>query len=74
MSSIHGSGGFPGGGHSNPLQHSCLENPHGQSSVAGCCPWGHKESDTTKATNHACMQHKLAEIGDLIRVMTLKLI
>ena len=22
-----GSGSFPGGGHGNPLQHSCLENP-----------------------------------------------
>ena len=26
-SSIPGSGRFPGGGHGNPLQHSCLENP-----------------------------------------------
>ena len=25
-SSIHGSGRSPGGGHSNPLQYSCLEN------------------------------------------------
>ena len=25
--SILGSGRFPGGGHSNPLQYSCLENP-----------------------------------------------
>ena len=24
---IHGSGRFPGGGHSNSLQYSCLENP-----------------------------------------------
>ena len=24
---ISGSGGPPGGGHSNPLQYSCLENP-----------------------------------------------
>ena len=24
---IPGSGRFPGGGHGNPLQHSCLENP-----------------------------------------------
>ena len=24
-----GLGISPGGGHSNPLQHSCLENPHG---------------------------------------------
>ena len=26
-SSIPGSGRFPGGGHGNPLQYSCLENP-----------------------------------------------
>ena len=25
--SISGSGRFPGGGHGNPLQYSCLENP-----------------------------------------------
>ena len=25
--SIPGSGRFPGGGHDNPLQHSCWENP-----------------------------------------------
>ena len=25
--SVRGSGRSPGGGHSNPLQHSCLENP-----------------------------------------------
>ena len=25
--SIPGSGRFPGGGHSNPLQYSCLETP-----------------------------------------------
>ena len=28
---------------------------HGQSSLVGCSPWGHKESDTTEATEHACM-------------------
>ena len=27
VSSIPGSGISPGGGHGNPLQHSCLENP-----------------------------------------------
>ena len=27
MGSILGSGRSPGGGHGNPLQHSCLENP-----------------------------------------------
>ena len=30
----------------NPLQYSCLENPHGQRSLVGCSPWGHKQSDT----------------------------
>ena len=27
-------GRVPGGGHGNPLQYSCLENPHGQRSLA----------------------------------------
>ena len=46
-----------GGGHSNPLQYSCLENPHGQRSLAGCSPWGRKESDTTEPLSTA--QHKV---------------
>ena len=37
-----------GGGHGNPLQYSCLENPHGQRSLAGYSPWGCKESVMTK--------------------------
>ena len=37
-----------GGGHSNPLQYSCQENPHGQKSLAGYSPWGRKESDRTE--------------------------
>ena len=27
MGSIPGSGRYPGGGHGNPLQYSCVENP-----------------------------------------------
>ena len=46
---IPGSGRPPGGGHSNPLQYSCLEN-HGQRSLAGYSPWFHKESDMIIAT------------------------
>ena len=38
----------PRGGHGNPLQYSCLENPHGQKSLVGCSPWGRKESDTAE--------------------------
>ena len=40
MSSIPGLGRFPGGGHGNLLQYSCLENPHGQRSLAGYSPQG----------------------------------
>ena len=45
---IPGLGRSPGGGYGNPLHYSCLENPHGQRSLAGYSPWGHKESDTTE--------------------------
>ena len=48
LGSIPGLGRSPGGGHGNPLQYSCLENPHGQRSLAGCSPWGRKELDTTE--------------------------
>ena len=41
-------GRSPRGGHGNPLQYSCLENPHGQRSLMGYSPWGRKESDTTE--------------------------
>ena len=40
LDSVPGSGRFPGGGNGNPLQYSCLENPHGQRSLAGYSPWG----------------------------------
>ena len=42
---IPGSERFPGEGNGNPLQYSCLENPHGQRSLVGYSPRGHKESD-----------------------------
>ena len=45
---IPGLGKSPGGGHGNPLQYSCLENPHGQRTLVGYSPWGRKESDTTE--------------------------
>ena len=51
----HGSipelGRSPGGRHGNPLQYCCLENPHGQRSLAGYNPWGLKELDTTEQLN-----------------------
>ena len=33
-------GRSPGGGHGNPLQYSCLENPPGKRSQADYSPWG----------------------------------
>ena len=56
MSSIPGLGRSPGGGHSNPLQYFCLENPmdRGEShELVGYSPQGCKESDTTEATWHS---------------------
>ena len=47
-------------GHGNPLQYSCLENPHGQRSPVGYSPWGHKESDMTERLSTA--QHSMAQI------------
>ena len=40
----------PGGEHGNPLQYSCLENFHGQRSLAGYGPQGCKELETTEVT------------------------
>ena len=45
---IPGLGRSPGGAHGNPLQYSCLEDPHGQRSLVGCSPLGHKELDMTE--------------------------
>ena len=45
---IPGLGRSPGGGHGNPLQYSCLENPHGQRSLVDYSPWGRRESDMTE--------------------------
>ena len=48
LGSIPGLGRSPGGGHGNPLQYSCLENPHGQRSLVGYSPRSLKQSDLTE--------------------------
>ena len=53
LGSIPGLGRSSGGGHGSPLQYSCLENPHGQRSLVGYSPWGHKESDKTERLSTA---------------------
>ena len=60
LASISGLGKFSGGGHGH-LEvhgHSCLENPHGQRSLAGYRPRNHKESNTTEQLSTA---HTLKE-------------
>ena len=44
--SIPGLGRSPGGGHGNPLQYSCLENPHGQRRLVGYTVNGVTKSQT----------------------------
>ena len=53
-------------GHGNPLQYSCLLNPHGQKSLADYSPWGHKELDTTEqlSLTHS-LNHSLTHVCSL---------
>ena len=48
LGSVPGLRRSPRGGHGNPLQYSCLENPHGKRSLVGYSPWGHKGLDTAE--------------------------
>ena len=50
---IPGSGRSPGGGHDNPLQYSCLENPMDRGAWWATVHKGHKESDTLKRHGRA---------------------
>ena len=50
VGSIPGLGRSPGGGYSNPLRYSCLENPKDRGAWRGYSPQGCKELDTTEAT------------------------
>ena len=52
--SIPGSGRSPGGGHGNPLQYSCLENPMDRGAW-WATGHGVTESDTNEASEHAHM-------------------
>ena len=61
VGSIHALGRSPGGGHGNPLQYSCLKNPHGQRSLASYSPRGRKESDMTKQLYTHADKNKLPD-------------
>ena len=58
VSSIPGLGKFPGGGHGNPLQYSCLENPMDRGAWRATV---HKvtELDTTEVTAHTWGYYQL---------------
>ena len=58
---IPGLGKSTWGGHGNPLQYFCLENPCGQRSLVGYSLWGGKELDMTEATEHACSMHTILQ-------------
>ena len=47
VGSIPGSGRPAGGGHGNPLQYSCVENPMGRGALQTIVHGVKKESDTT---------------------------
>ena len=51
VSSIPGSGRFPGGGNGNPLQYSCLKNPLDRGSWWATV-YGAAESDMTERISH----------------------
>ena len=65
LSSIPGSGRYPGEGNSNPLQYSCLENPTDRGVWGAMVHGGHKESDMTYQLNNNKnnRHHFLQQVG-----------
>ena len=52
LGSIPRLGRSPGGGPGNPLQYSCLENPHGQRSLAGYRLWSQSQTQLRNWAQH----------------------
>ena len=63
VGSIPGLERSPGAGHGNALQYSCLENPHGQRSLAGYSPWAVKRGDTTERLSTAAQMRIYMQAG-----------
>ena len=59
---IPGLGRSPGEGNGNPLVFLPGES-HRQRSLAGCSPWGRKESDTTERLSTCCPHRLLKMLG-----------
>ena len=66
---IPGLGKSPGGGH--PFQYSCSENPHGQRSLMGHSPWGHKESNMTERLSTAHVVNAMKVILEFLSSVTI---
>ena len=65
LGSIPGLETPPGGAHGNPLQYSCLENPHGQKCLVGYSPWGCKELDMTEWLSTAQLMYNIVLVSAL---------
>ena len=59
LGSIPGLGKSHGGGHGNPLQYSCLENPHGQRTLKGLPSMGSQRVGHDWVTKHTQLNKKL---------------
>ena len=58
-------------GQEDPLENDMAINPeylpgesHGQRSLAGYSPWGHKQLDTSEATGHTSTYYEINKVGD----------
>ena len=64
---------FPGERHGNPLQYSCLENPHGQRILGGHSPWNRKELNMiewlTLSHTYLPIQFSCSVVSDSLRPM-----
>ena len=52
----------PRGGHGNPFQYSCLENPLGQRCLVAYSLWGHRRVGHDSATEHT-HTHKFSSVA-----------
>ena len=62
----------PREGNGNPLQNSCPGTSHGQRSLVGHNPWGHKESDTTWRLHIHAQTHRGPSWVGLLLFMSMR--
>ena len=66
LGSIPGLGRSPGEGNGDPLQYSCLENPHGQRRLVGYRSWGPKSQKWLSNWARTSLWKKIKKIWDTI--------